>query len=670
MKPMSRIVRAHLTRLIVLLSLSVSGAAPVSGAASAWAAAPESPDAPHKPPLPTQSVERLIVRYADERNVGALVIPELPAGLAAASAMLGVELTYVRQAGDGAHVLRLSEPVDAATAEGLAAQLAAFPNVAYAEPDYRDQALLTPDDTRFAEQWGLSAPGSTHYGLNAEAAWDLTTGDPNLTVAVIDTGILFTHPDLVGRTWPGYDFIDDAPTSGDGDGRDSDATDPGDWTVAEECGPGSDPEDSSWHGTHVAGTIGAAADNGEGVAGVNWSSRILPLRVLGKCGGWTSDIADAIRWAAGLTVSGVPANPHPARVINLSLGGRRACPVTYQSAIDAVRAVGAVVVVAAGNSADDTANHAPANCEGVIAVGASDRHGNLTYYSNYGARVDVSAPGGSMTGPGDPDGILSTYNDGLQSAGIMSYGYLQGTSMAAPHVAGVASLMLSANPDLLPDQVANLLVATVTNFPAGSECTSGCGEVDPVPCTTAQCGAGIVDAAAVSLATALTQQVYLPSLTNTAAPADSATLVGDFEGTRAWPWTATSPDGLAVIGSGPAAMPAHGGQRLAWLGALDGATNAIERVVFVSAERPGLTFWQRVVSTETTTGHDIARVRVDGALVWTRDLLQTGASALAWEPIRLDLGAYAGRVVTVRFEATTDARLPSSWLVDDVAFGP
>ncbi|HRE27657.1 MAG TPA: S8 family peptidase, partial [Anaerolineales bacterium] len=358
---------------------------------------------------------------------------------------------------DGALIVALSQSLTAPTAEQLTTALEASPNVLYAEPDYRDFAYLTPGDSLYAQQWSLAAPAASAFGMNLEAAWDLTTGDPDLVVAVIDTGILPTHPDLVGRTVPGYDFVTDPVNAGDSDGRDADPTDPGDWTVDDQCGAGWDGGPSSWHGTHVAGIVSASADNAQGVTGVNWGSRVQALRVLGKCGGMSSDIADAIRWAAGVPVPGTPANPTPARVINLSLGGVRPCSTTYQTAIDAARAAGAVVVVAAGNSAMDTVYVTPANCVGVLTVGATDRSGNLASYSNFGTTLDLAAPGGDMTFWGDPDGILSTYNNGSTNAGTMSYDYLQGTSMAAPQVAGVASLVISANPFLSPDSVAAIL---------------------------------------------------------------------------------------------------------------------------------------------------------------------------------------------------------------------
>ena len=279
----------------------------------------------------------------------------------------------------------------------------------------------------------------------------------------------------------GYDFITDTAVSNDGNGRDADASDPGDAIVAGECGSGYPTQDqsSSWHGTHVAGTIAAVTNNGTGVAGVAFGAKVQPVRVLGKCGGYTSDIADAIIWASGGTVSGVPANATPARVLNLSLGGSGTCDTTTQNAINSARSRNAVVVVAAGNSNANAANYSPASCTGIVTVAAVNRSGGRAYYSNYGSVVEVAAPGGDMTSAA-ANGILSTLNAGTTTPGADVYAYYQGTSMATPHVAGVVALMLAKNASLTPDQVITMLQSTARAFPA----------------TCSQCGAGIVDAAA------------------------------------------------------------------------------------------------------------------------------------------------------------------------------
>jgi serine protease len=380
----------------------------------------------------------------------------------------GLGLSALRTTALGSQVLKVNRQMSLAEAERLAADIAANdPNVEYAEPDRLLRKVFTPNDTRYNEQWHyFEAAG----GINAPSAWDKATGT-GVVIAVIDTGYR-PHADLAANILPGYDFISDAFVANDGNGRDSNAQDPGDWIEAGECGPG-DPatfEASSWHGTHVAGTTSAVTHNANGVAGVAFNSRVVPARVLGKCGGFTSDIADAIIWTSGGTVAGVPANANPARVINLSLGGGGSCGATTQSAINSARSRNTSVIVAAGNSNANAANFTPANCSGVVTVAAVGRNGGKASYSNFGATVEVAAPGGS----GGANSVLSTLNAGSRGPGADSYALYNGTSMATPHVAGVVALMRSVNATLTPDQVTSILQSTARAFPAAcSQCGSG-----------------------------------------------------------------------------------------------------------------------------------------------------------------------------------------------------
>jgi serine protease len=357
--------------------------------------------------------------------------------------------------------------------------------------------LATPNDPGYSLQWHyFEAAG----GINAPAAWDLSTGS-GVVVAVIDTGYR-PHADLVANIVPGHDMIIDTLVSNDGDGRDSDALDPGDWTTAGLCSLLSVATNSSWHGTHVAGTIAAVANNANGVAGVAYGAKVQPVRALGRCGGYTSDIADGIVWASGGAVASLPLNLTPARVINLSLGGSGACGATTLAAIDGARDRGAVVVVAAGNSNVNASNSSPANCAGVIAVAAVDRSGGKASYSNYGAGITLAAPGGG----GGANGVVSTWNVGTTTPGADAYAYASGTSMATPHVSAVAALMFSANPGLKPGQVERLLQSSARAFPA----------------TCSSCGAGIVNAgAAVSSAIAALH----PSIVSSANPSAAGGLV-------------------------------------------------------------------------------------------------------------------------------------------------
>jgi serine protease len=404
------------------------------------------------------------------------------------SALAGEPLGHHRAFGADGHVMKLRGMVPLARAQALAARLAADPDVEYAEADQMMQPTALPNDPQYSNQWGYFAPTPGLMGANLAGAWDLTTGSSSIYIAVIDTGIR-PHADLVGRYVGGYDFISGSlAVANDGDLRDNDPSDPGDWVTSQEAASGTlagcPVRSSSWHGTHVAGTVAAATHNAFGVAGSNWVSQVVPVRVLGKCGGYTSDIVDGMRWAAGLSVSGVPSNPYAAKVLNLSLGGSGACTSTYQNAITEITAAGAVVVVAAGNSNANASNYSPASCAGVLTVAATGKVGNRAYYSNYGTSVEIAAPGGDANADGSNGTILSTLNAGTTTPGADALAYYQGTSMATPHVAGIVSLMLSRNPGLTPAQVTQILQATVTAFPAGSSCT------------TSLCGAGIVNAAA------------------------------------------------------------------------------------------------------------------------------------------------------------------------------
>lgn len=430
------------------------------------------------------STDQIIVRYYDGAQAAAA---DQDAQMDALSEAAGVDVSFVREMSGDAVVVKLAEPMSDEDVAAIADLMLAVPDVEYTEPDLRMQTMVTPNDPRYPEQWHYFAPVAGVYGANLPGAWDITTGATSVVVAVIDTGIL-NHADLAGRTVPGYDFIGDSLIANDGNGRDSNPSDPGDWITSAESASGyfagCPVSNSSWHGSHVAGTIAANSNNGAGVAGINWQAKILPVRVLGKCGGYTSDIVDGIRWAAGVSVSGVPANANPAKVINMSLGGSGACSSTYQNAINDAVNRGTVVAVAAGNSNANAANYSPASCANVITVASTGKAGNRAYYSNYGASVEIAAPGGDKNADAGVT-ILSTLNTGTTTPAADDYRFYQGTSMATPHVAGIVSLMFSVNPNLTPAQVTSLLQSNVTPFPAGSTCT------------TANCGSGIINAAAV-----------------------------------------------------------------------------------------------------------------------------------------------------------------------------
>ena len=402
---------------------------------------------------------------------------------ATVAAKASVAVAGARALADGSQVITFATPLSARDAQAVVAALAADDSVAHVEIDRRATTQAQPADPLYASQWNLNDPVG---GIAAPRAWDVTTGDPHAPIAVLDTGIL-PHPDLANRVVAGYDFIADANFSNDGDGRDADPSDPGDFvSQAESTTPGSALQgcattNSTWHGTMVAGTLGASVNNGSGVSGINWKSPIVNVRVLGKCGGALSDVADGIRWAAGAAVPGVPVNPRPARVINLSLAGSGECGPILQSAVTDATARGAIVVAAAGNDNGDVANTWPANCNGVIAVAATSKNGSRAFYSNSGTRIAVSAPGGGVGGS-----IPVLRNASTTSPDPTGYGYGQqlGSSLAAPHVAGIASLLLAVDPYLTAAEVQAHIEAGARTFPT----------VATDPCSTSLCGAGIADA--------------------------------------------------------------------------------------------------------------------------------------------------------------------------------
>ncbi|WP_319004914.1 S8 family peptidase [Microbulbifer aggregans] len=416
--------------------------------------------------------DRIIIKYKNT-IAGANATTMSQGAVQRAAHSAGHGFKHMRKLATGAQLLKLEKRTSKAELDAIISRLQQDPQVEYAEPDRLMQPMATPNDPYYNQQW--------HYfestgGLNLPTAWDVTQGE-GVVVGVIDTGYR-PHADLVANILPGYDMISDTTVAQDGNGRDSDASDPGDWSPAGACGSGQAARNSSWHGTHVAGTVAAVSNNGTGVAGVAYKAKIVPIRVLGRCGGYTSDIADGIIWGAGGSVSGVPTNANPAQVLNLSLGGGGSCDTTTQNAINTARSLGTTVVVAAGNSSDNAGNYSPASCSGVISVASTNRAGSRAYYSNYGSVVDLAAPGGETST--SSNGVLSTLNSGSQGPGSDNYSFYQGTSMAAPHVAGAAALLYAVDSSITPTEVESILKNTARAFPG----------------SCSQCGTGIVDAAA------------------------------------------------------------------------------------------------------------------------------------------------------------------------------
>ena len=432
---------------------------------------------------PSESVtQQLIVKFKDQGTTRRALPLQNRLALLASDA--GMTLFYVRPMALQAHVVALDHAVSLSEAQELAAQLATNADVEYAEADRWLKPNFVPNDEFIKQQTYL---GNGPAAISAFGAWDITTGSPNVVVAVVDTGFR-PHAGLAGRFVQGYDFISDPAMANDGDGRDPDASDPGDWvSQADKNGPllGGDCSiaNSSWHGTAVSGVIGANGNDHVWTAGINWAARILPVRVLGKCGGSFSDILDGVAWAAGLDVPGVPTNSTPAQVINMSLGDTSTspCGAAEQSVFDSALAHGVTraIVISAGNGSDDVANHVPANCSGIISVGATTSTGNHAAYSNFGATLTLSAPGGQYP---QSDGIYVLVDNGTTTPVGDSVKISDGTSFSAPIVSGVVSLMLAVAPNLTADQVRSMLVSSAKPFPLLSTCS------------TSICGAGIVNA--------------------------------------------------------------------------------------------------------------------------------------------------------------------------------
>ncbi len=432
----------------------------------------------------------------------------------------------------------------------LAARLATEPDVEYAVEDVRRTHFTVPNDPLYstgpaisgssggpaAGQWYLRAPaGQVLSSINAPGAWDVTTGTATIVAAILDSGVRPEHPDLANRLLPGYDMVSDPLQANDGNGRDADPSDPGDWVTAAESNDRSSPfyqcgaSDSSWHGTMTTSLVGATTNNGVGMAGVAWGVGLLPVRVMGKCGGYDSDIIAGMNWAAGLPVPGIPTNPNPARVINMSLGSSGTCTQSYIDAIGAVttKSNPAVVVVAAGNSAGQ-AVATPANCPGVIAVGGLRHTGTKVGYADVGLEISISAPAGNCVNT-DPTlpclyPILAATNTGITgpitSTYTDSFNASVGTSFSAPLVTGTIALMLSANESLGPAAVKALLHSSARAFPSSGSAA------DPIPvchapttvdqlecyCTASTCGAGMLDVTAAVAAAISSKHSPVPEV--------------------------------------------------------------------------------------------------------------------------------------------------------------
>lgn len=562
--------------------------------------------------------DRVIVKLRSEAAAAGREKPAFEAGTEQVSELgrrSGLKARSVNRLGRDLHVIEVERTGPGESLQATLERLNADPAVEFAEPDARMRPHRVPNDPGFTGQWFLHASGHgidgpTASAIDAVAAWDVTTGAPSVVVAVIDTGVRFDHPDLLplangGKLLPGYDFVSaesggTARTANDGDGWDPDASDPGDWISSQDrtisqfsdCPVGS----SSWHGTRVSGMLAGLTDNATGIAGVGWNNRILPVRVLGKCGGLTSDIIAGMRWAAGLAQPGAPLNPTPARVLNLSLGGQGTCSRSYQSAIDEITARGVTVVVSAGN--DGSSVDQPANCQGVVSVTGVRHVGTKVGFANLGLDVTLAAPGGNCVnvGAGQPClySLDTTTNLGTTTPAENGYtdrvsDFNVGTSFAAPIVAGVAALMYSVNGNLTPAKLTERLRATARPFPTSSDpnvptCRIPASSADlqlaECNCTTSTCGAGL--AYAPGALEAALQPVAVVSGPSTAAPgatvvlADGGSLGADGRTITGYEWS---------LVSGATALSAVTGSQTSFVAPAAGATVVVRLTVTDDAGR-------------------------------------------------------------------------------------
>jgi serine protease len=454
------------------------------------------------------------------------------------AARTGIAMASSRQITSRMHVMFLQQTLYGAAVNTALAALRADPTVEYADVDQRRYPHAAPNDPLFVPttnatgQWFMQTPDTSSAtsdwsATDAVSAWNITTGSRAIVIADVDTGVRFDHPDLLqagpsGRLLPGYDFVGQdfsrtSPfngtgmflTANDGNGRDPDPSDPGDWIDSTDQMNAQFPasacpiSDSSWHGTRVAGVLGAVTNNNTGIAGMTWTPWLLPVRALGKCGGYDSDIMAGMQWAAGLPVNGIPNNPYPASIINLSLGAKGACPTTYKTLINNLTTLGVLVVVSAGNAGAGV--DAPGNCPGVLAVAGVRNVGTKVGYSSFGPEVGVSAPAGNCgnTSGACTRSIDTTTNTGLKGPSTNTYtnqiNSNLGTSFSAPIVAGIAALMKAVNPNLTPAELIARIEASAAPFPPNFDGIPVCPDTDATTgqCScppSGQCGSGLVNA--------------------------------------------------------------------------------------------------------------------------------------------------------------------------------
>ncbi len=465
---------------------------------------------------------------------------------------------------------------DLQAVESVIQALKKDPNVVYVEPNYILTAYWVPNDPALSQQWAWDV-------IDAYEAWDITRGDSDTIIAVVDTGVQRNHPDLNGKIVAGYDFVD----------RDT------------------SPDDGNGHGTHVAGTAAAETDNDTGGAGMCPECSIMPVRVLNNSGtGTLANVANGIIWAAD----------NGAKVINLSLGGATGS-TTLQNAIQYAWDNGVFLACAAGNEGTSWPSY-PAYYPRCFAVAATTASDTKASFSNYGNWVQVAAPG------------VNIYSTWIGSG----YNTISGTSMATPHVAGLAGLLSSMG--LTNEQIWDRIMETADKIPGTGTYWIG-GRINAFKAVSGE-----------------------PDPGDPGDPGGNALQNGGFENGTA-PWVQTSSGGYQLISN----YRPRTGNYSAWLGGYNNGTDAISQTVTIP-QNGKLTFWWYMTSDEgSSTAYDYLRVRLynqNGSLLTTLVTRSNRDARNQWVQETVNLSSYAGQTVRLEFSVTTDWLLPTSFFIDDV----
>jgi serine protease len=659
--------------------IGVLAAVSIASTHAAAATNEHNPVLKHPPAAADPTEQRILVKLRSSAASAAHVQAQsIKAGAANATLQslatrASLAFKQSREITNGLHLLKV-QPAAGDSIDATLARLRADPSVETAEVDQRRFAHAVPNDPLFTGQWYEQA--AQPAAIDAVTAWDTTTGSSSVVIAELDTGVRYDHPDLLmasanGKLLPGYDFVSDPGIANDGDGRDADPSDPGDWITTADAATtqfsGCTVENSSWHGTRVAGILGALSNNATGITGITWQPKILPVRVLGKCGGVDSDILDAMRWAAGLHVNGVPDNKNPAQIINMSLGGTGACTSAEQTVITEVVAAGVTVVISAGNEGGPV--DSPANCAGVAGIAGLRNVGTKVGFSSLGPEVALASPGGNCVNASGAClfSIDTTINNGTTTPGTNGYTDQMnpnlGTSFSAPIVAGIAGLMTSVNANLKPAQVIARLKEGAKAFPVSSDAavlachvpaSASDLQTGECNCTTSTCGAGMANA---------------PGALKAALRPIAAVAV---------PATVSAGQNVTLGGTGSAAACGHSVVTYAWTN-VGNATNPIQNAntstATVVAPATG-SFTVRLTVTDDAGKTDTADVVVSATSATTTAPANANSEKCpaAAKPVAVTVTpatatVQTGAMQTLTAAVTNTSNMAVTWSVNGVAGG-